>query len=179
MNCNARNQGVPRLRAVRFIVLCFVVLSCFRAFGTDQYTMKNVAPKEHYELRYLGCKLRKEGHYQWHEGIFLLIWKSDKATKILAYSNPDQKSFRLQPVFALHHDSGWKWAGGMCGTGLEWMVLQPGQVETLTMAMTDVERSSLPEVVKGADRAQLLVDTEEGQLSSDDIVLPLIPAKGK
>ena len=168
------------LMALLFVLTLAVdrAFSDIEEYGQSEFTMKRVVPRDWYELRYLGCKLRKDPQVGGHVGIFMLIWKGEKPAHLLGDVWGDKKDWHPIIEFALHHAAGWKCAGSIEGPGDE-RLIQPGEVMTFELAMGVIERDDpgFEVAVSGADRARFLLDTEEGQLSSDDIILPLVPSK--
>jgi hypothetical protein len=159
-----------------------------------------VAPRDSYELHYLGCKADGGPNPNKNEriGIFQLIWKADAPTEFLAVVSSDGKTVVPTPDFVVHlepgvvHEtgiypleSGWLYVGrtGIEAPGTQWVKIQPGQVMTFAMQCSILEAGLhwfIDEPAASGDKARLLVNTKAGQLTSDDIILPLLPKiKGK
>lgn len=165
------------------LLLGFLSIRSFAdvAYRADEFTMKEVVPQKSYDLRYLGCKIHKVAEWAGHTGLFLFTWKGDKPTEILGSLWPDRKTFHAIPEFALHHEAGWTSAGAIDATGAEWIKVTPGEVIAFTVDLDMIEKDhpGFIGAVKGADRAHFHLDSKDGQLSSDDIILPLIPKPDK
>ena len=161
-------------------MMVFLFLIAFTLPAVAQYhrPVRGEAPKESYELQFLGCKLTKDKNSRSHTGLFLFIWKGEKATQVLAYFSPHTKTFHPFPSFGIHYASGWKGRGEWCGTGAEWIDVQPGQVLPFVMDMGWVEQEmpGFPSL-QGADKARFSISSIDGEMVSDDIVLPLFPDK--
>lgn len=174
--------------------LIFTVLFlCTHAYADDVFTSKLVAPKDSYELHYLGCKVDDAPKTNRYIGIFQLIWKADARTEFLAIVSPDGKTVVPPHDFVVHlkpgfvHETGiyplapdWLYVGrtGLEAPGTQWVSLQPGQVMTFAMPISIIETglhwyTSVPGAA--GDKARLLINTKAGQLASEDIILPLIP----
>ncbi len=188
MNLRIHFRLSDRLRYI-FVALFL----CIQAYGDDVFTSKLVAPKDSYELHYLGCKADHALDTQGRIGIFQLIWKADAPTEFLAIVSSDGKKVVPTPDFVVHlepgivHDtgiyhleSGWLYVGrtGIEAPGTQWMQIRPGQVMTFALQISILEAGLHWYInVPGAagDKARLLINTKAGQLTSDDIILPLLP----
>ena len=127
-----------------------------------------------YELRYLGCPVKPDSFHE-HTGIFLFIWKGEKPIYVLGYATPDRRRINPFASFSLHQDAIWKPVGEWCGTGAQWLKVQPGQVMTFKIGMGWIEHDSPGWTVEGADEARFNLmcaqsDTgkNEGAISSDE-----------
>ena len=165
---------------VLWLVLGCAVIFAGHGVGQSRRPFDGPAPKDFYELRYIGCKLTDDKYSHSHEGIFVFIWKGEKATQILAYASPDRKVITPFPSFSIHDKSGWKGRGEWCGTGAQWVDIQPGQVLSFTEGMMWIEREmpGYPSL-KEADRARFNIASWDGGISTEDFPLPLFPAKEK
>ena len=152
-----------------------------------------MAPKDLYELHYLGCKADAPPNANGRVGIFQLIWKADAPTEFLAIASSDGKTVVPTTDFVVHlepgtvHEtgifplpSGWLYVGrtGIEAPGTQWVKIQPGQVLTFVMQMAILESGLhwFTEAPRAAgDKARLLINTKVGQLTSDNIILPLLP----
>jgi hypothetical protein len=169
------------------------LLFCTQAFADNVFTSQLVAPRDSYELHYLGSKAGAAPNTTGRIGIFRLIWKADAPTEFLAIVSPDGKTVVPTPDFVVHlapgfvHQtgiiplkSGWLYVGrtGIDAPGTQWMPLRPGQAMTFAMPISIVEAglhwfTNVPDAA--GDKARLLINTKAGELTSDDIVLPLVP----
>jgi hypothetical protein len=131
-------------------------------------------------LRFLGCRQKENAYSHTHNGIFLFIWKGQKATQILAYASADGSKITPFPLFSVHEKDGWKSRSEGCGTGSHWVDIEPGQVLTFTMDMMWVEQEmpGYPSV-KDADKGQFHISSMDGGIDSDEFPLPLFPGKSK
>jgi len=166
---------------------------CTQAFADDVFTSKLVAPKDSYDLHYLGCKADAAPNTNGRTGIFQLIWKADAPTEFLAVVSSEGKTVVPTTDFVVHlkpgvvHEtgiyhleSGWLYVGrtGIEAPGTQWVKIQPGQVMTFAMQISILETglhwfTNVP--AAAGDKARLLINTKAGQLTSEDIILPLLP----
>ena len=168
------------VKKITLVALLFAVLFIGQVFGQSGHPAEGLVSQDSYELRFLGCKRTESSYTRSHNGIFLFIWKGQKATQILAYASPDRTKITPFPSFTIHDPSGWKGRGEWCATGAEWVDIKPGQVLTFTMDMMWVE-SEMPGYpsLKKADKARFHIASMDGEMISDEFPLPLFPIRDK
>ena len=88
------------------IALAVVASFLSKAPADDVFTTKDVAPKESYELHFLGCKLEGDPTSTKRLGVFQLIWTADEPTKLLVGVSPDGKKVVPVTDFVVHIATG-------------------------------------------------------------------------
>src|SRR5271156_5113342 len=96
-----------------WLVFALISLSIGHLFGDAIQPGDKVVPRDSYELRFLGCELKKTADKKPHIGIFVFIWKGQAPISIMSFPSSDKKTFLPYRDSRAHQVSGWYSIGGL------------------------------------------------------------------